>query len=176
VAMTFGADLEDVTTDPDELRRLLEPGGDGDDQAEEELAADPDPGWEPPGFGERLAGAARGKGPAPKKITAAVKKDVQGKVALLSHLVASGWQARDPLCGAAAVEAVPEFSEALTDILCDSPDIVAWFTSGGSYMKWLRLLMTLQPVATVAFQHHIAHTITLDEDAQPQDWSGYAAG
>jgi hypothetical protein len=172
MAIAFGA-LEDITTDPEGLRALLETPAESDG-GEELLAADPDPGWEQPGLGERMAGAVKGPAAGQKKVSAAVKRDVQAKLAMMSKMATGLWKARDPLCGQVAEEAIPDVSEALADILCDSPDIVAWFTSGGNYMKWLNLLMALQPVLGAVAAHHIMHTVTLEEEP-PQDWAGYAA-
>ena len=184
MGIRFGKTLEDVTTDPDALRTLLEPpvtSTDGDGVSDfgpemraDDLPPDPDPGWEEPGLGERLADKARAAagGAQPRKITAAVRRDIQAKIAMLTHLGASAWQVRDEICGAAAVQAVPEFAEALTDIVVDSPDLVAWFTSGGTYMKWFRLAMAMQPVAMAVVQHHVTHTIGEEPE---RDWSQYAA-
>ncbi len=179
MAITFGAALDDVTADPAELRLLLAGPQDEDgDEVEEELAADPDPGWGEPGLGERLIDAAKGaRGPAPKA-SAKVRRDVQAKTALMLQMLAGTWRMRDPLCGGAALDAVPEVSDALADILCDSPDVVAWFTATGGFMKWVKLAMAVQPVATMALQHHVLHTVALDEDedqAPGPDWSGYGA-
>jgi hypothetical protein len=186
MALSFGTELHDVTTDPDGLRTLLESAPAPDDAgaladgAFEPLAADPDPGWDEPGLGERIGLTGKGTAPQQRPVSRAVKKDIQGKIALAGGLLAGAWQTRDPLCGGAASDAMPAISEALTDILCDSPDVVRWFTSGGSYMKWLNLLLAVQPVLQVAVQHHVLHTADTDEppfDAQQPapDWSGYGA-
>lgn len=180
MGIRFGADLADVTADPEELRRLLESAAEddqGDDQAEEQLAADPDPGWGEPGLGERLMDAAKGSRVPPPKLSPRVRKDVQAKLGLMLSMLAGTWRMRDPLCGGTALEQVPDISDALADIICDSPDLVAWFTSTGNFMKWLKLLMAVQPVAMVGLQHHVLHTVDTEEQPEPgPDWGpGYAA-
>lgn len=186
MGIRFGRTLDDVTADADELRTLLETPvtstdsdgvpDSGPEMRDDQLPLDPDPGWEEPGLGERLADKARaaaGGGAQPRKVTAAVRRDIQAKIAMLSHLGASAWQVRDEHCGTAAVEAVPDFAEALTDIIVDSPDLVAWFTGGGGYMKWFKLAMAVQPVVMTVVQHHVTHTI--GQDKAERDWSQYAA-
>jgi hypothetical protein len=181
MALTFGETFEDITSDPDELKRLLEPEtADGLDEEDDELAADPDPGWENPSLGERLKNGAKaaagGNGLPPKKVTATVRKDVRAKVAMFLQVGASAWAVRDPLCGGAMVQAVPDVSDALTDILCDSPAMVRWLTTGGASMKWLGLAVALQPVAAAVVGHHITHSIGEDQaDLQQADWAQYAA-
>lgn len=177
MALTFGERLQDVTTDPDGLRALLEPEEPepgAQEGGEQLLAADPDPGWEDPGLGERLAAAAKGKGGPPPQVSRAVRKDVTAKVALMGTMLTGAWMLRDPLCGQVAQDQVPAVSEALADILCDSPDVVRWFTSGGNYLKWLNLLMACQPIVAAVMAHHVFHSVGTEEEQQgPADWGNY---
>ena len=85
---------------------------------------------------------------------------------------------RDPWCGTAFVHQRPAIAEALTDIVCDSADLVEWFTGpAGGFMKYLTLAAALQPVAVTIYGHHVAHTIGIGTEAEqkPQDMSRYAA-
>jgi hypothetical protein len=146
--------------------------GEGEDF---ELAKDPEP--------------KRGSGPirdaankkSPVKVTPAVRKDIRAKLALLLGLPASIVKRRDPVCGTVMLQQVPDVSDALADIMCDSPDLVAFFTSSGSgYMKWLTLATALQPVLETGFKHHVSHSIGNQENEGSgppvhQDWSRYAA-
>lgn len=173
------------------------------EQLEELIADDPEPGYQsslkeqlfgisPGGRGRR--GTARPRKtarsektpPADKPVTATIRKDIRGKVAMFLTMFGAGWSARDEHCGQALLDAIgdqttpagvsPGIATALTDILCDSPDIVAWFTTGGSYMKWLTLATTLEPVLSTLFRHHVAHTIREENEGQAgADWSMYAA-
>lgn len=175
MALTFGPELDDITADPEALGALLAgaPGEPAD------LDADPEPGWEEPrpSLRERLTGGARdsGKSARPVKVTAAVRKDVRAKTAMLLGLGAAAWSARDPYCGTVALESVDPVSDALADILCDSPDLVRWFSAGTGYMKWLTLAAALQPLAGAVVGHHVTHAVTLEPDDGQQEWAGYAA-
>lgn len=172
MALTYGAALDDVSADADELDSLLSGGKDEGDS----WTPDPDPGWDDEGpekVTEKIASKIRATAARPVRVTAAVRKDVRAKTAMLLMLGARTWAARDEYCGGAALDAVPGVSAALADILCDSPDMVRWFSAGTGYMKWLNLMMALQPVGEAVWGHHIAHTV--GEDVQPQDWSAYVA-
>lgn len=179
MALSFGNHLVDVSDDGDGLQELLQtpaPQADGDG-----FEADPTPEWDEPSLGRRLVKDAfkprhgeKKTAPAPVKVTAALRKDVQAKTALLLGMGATAWSARDAYCGGAAMEAVPDVSAALADIFCDSPDIVRWFSSGSGYLKWLNLAAALQPVAGAVWGHHIAHTQGGEADAP--GWDAYAAG
>src|SRR5579864_6384483 len=110
MALTFGSVLDDVSGDTDALEEML--SGPAPDSGGPELEADPDPGWDEPAstLAGRLGAAAKASSPKPVRVTAALKKDVQGKTAFLLAMGASAWQARDEPCGAAMLEAVPDVS------------------------------------------------------------------
>jgi hypothetical protein len=170
-AARFRAQRDGELQEPDEL--------DGLDP--EEFEEDPEP-FESRRTGVgRLLGAAKGSGTAKpakgRRPSAAIQKDVRAKTALLLSIPTTVWEARDPYCGAAAMEAVPDVSEALADIFCDSPEIVAWFTTSGSFVKWLKLAAALKEVAITIVQHHITHSIGDDEDQDETSdtWAGYVA-
>jgi hypothetical protein len=91
--------------------------------------------------------------------TVAIRKDIRGKIAFIAGLQATVWEMRDPWCGKAFKADVPQLSDALTDIICDSPDLVAWFTSGGNYMKWLNVVTALQGTGMAMWRHHIVHSV-----------------
>lgn len=132
-----------------------------------EFAPDPDPA-QPKGSGPRVP-ARR-----PVKVTAAIRADIEAKVALMLTFPAAAWAARDPFCGRVAVDVVPPTSSALADIFCGSPDAVAFFTTtGGDYMKWLQLMTALQPLAVTYYQHHIGHTIGQDDSERGGPSGGY---
>lgn len=147
----------------------------------EEFEEDPEP-FEKPSVSQRLLGGGKGSPSKPsagartRRPTATVQKDVRAKTAMLLSIPATVWQARDRYCGAAAMESVPEISDALADIFCDSPEIVAWFTSSGQFVKYLKLAASLKELTMTIFAHHVAHTIGDDvEEDQSSDWSQYVA-
>jgi hypothetical protein len=119
----------------------------------------------------------RGKA-APRRVTATVRGDISAKISLVLEVPGRVWQARDPLCGGVFVEQRPEIADALTQIVCGSPDLVAWFAGGGGqFMLWLNLMMACAPVVTVAMAHHVYRTAGEDQEdmTQPGYQQGYAA-
>jgi hypothetical protein len=142
----------------------------------EALTADPGPAHGRREWRKTAKEAPRGgRAPSAAKITAAIHKDIHAKISVGLEIPGRVWQARDPLCGGTFVEQRPAIADALTGIVCDSPDLVAWFTGpGGKFMKWLDLMMAVAPVAMVVGAHHVFHTVD-DVDAQQPDYGQYAA-
>jgi hypothetical protein len=117
--------------------------------------------------------------PSPKakvRVTAGLRKDVHAKIRFVLLPAGQAWQARDPLCGGTFVAQEPDISDALADIVCDSPDLLAWFTGpAGGFMKYFRLAMALQPVGISLWLHHIAHSELAAGDPQQHQMPAYAA-
>lgn len=174
-------DLDDVGADDAALHELLT----GGQPSEDSYLQDPDPEYGKPRLEDRIF---PDPDPAPrtaasgKRVTQTIRKDIRGKVAMLLTVAGATWSSRDATCGNALIESIPDSEQderigvatALTDLICDSPDVVKWFTTSGRYMKWLTLAMAVQPVLTTVFHHHVTHAIT-DDESTP-DWSGYGAG
>jgi hypothetical protein len=109
----------------------------------------------------------------PPKVTADVRKDIRGKTALFLTIPAAYFERRDPVCGEVALAQVPAVADDLADIFCDSPDVVAFFTStGGGFMKWLKLATDLQPVLEIMYFHHIAKSIGVQGGGPDEAWDG----
>lgn len=122
--------------------------------------------------------APRGGRNAPRKVSVTVRSDISSKISLVLEVPGRVWQARDPVCGGAFIEQRPAISDALTEIVCGSPDLVAWFTgSGGQFMLWFNLVMACWPVAMTVTAHHVYHTIGEgdQEDMTRPDYQDYAA-
>jgi hypothetical protein len=144
--------------------------------AEPEAEPEPEPAharkdWRrPSGGGKKSPGR-------PPRLTQAIRGDINGKISFALEIPGRVWAARDPVCGGTFVQQRGEIADALTEIVCQSPDLVAWFTGpGGSFMLYLNLAAACWPVATIALAHHVYHT--LDEtppDHQQPDYSRYAA-
>ena len=114
--------------------------------------------------------AATGK---PVRVTAGVRGDINAKLRFVLQVPGTIWQARDPLCGGTFIEQVPDTAEALTDIVCDSTDLVLFFTGpAGAFMRWLSVGAALMPVVQVMAAHHVYHTIEIGE---PEPAQSYAA-
>ena len=168
--------------EPDEVAPSPPPadlpgGGEGSGPVYEPGPVTPDP---PPLHGDK-GWKRSGPKSAPKKptrITAAVRGDIDAKISFALEIPGRIWQARDPVCGTVFVEQRPEISGALTEIVCQSPDLVAWFAGGGGqFMLALNLMATLWPVVTVVMAHHVYHTVELGppEPAADQPYRQYAA-
>lgn len=102
---------------------------------------------------------------APKshvRVTAAMKRDIEGKIAFGLMVTGQMWSMTDPVCGNAFLEVSPDAARDLTPILCQSPEVVRFLTKSGNYMLWVKLVMTLAPVFQVVFAHHIAKRIGMD--------------
>jgi hypothetical protein len=130
--------------------------------------------------GPRSKGTGKPRTASPVRITAALRKDIAAKVQLMLYVPGKVWETRDPYCGGMFVHQGPAIGDALTDIICQSPDLIAFFTGpAGGFMIYLNLLTSLQPVALTIWQHHIAHAIgSPAEDGQgpPRpDMAQYAA-
>lgn len=186
MTLLYGEPIADISDDEDALREFLENARGRERRAPEEspefegfeggaLESDPDPEYrERSPLEDRLMPDSLFEPPQGRAPSQRVRKDIQAKTALMLLGVAKIWQGRDGHCGAAAVEVVPDVSEKLADIFCDSPDIVRWFTASGKYMKWLDLVMALQPLGEAWFAHHVTHSA--GHGAAPVDWNAYSAG
>jgi hypothetical protein len=157
----------------DDLPDWLLNGSDGPPAPEEpEITADRPPGRisEP-----RTSGKRSGK--ANTRVTANLRKDVEAKIRFVLMPAGQAWSIRDQICGGTFLQQEPEISAALAEIVCDSPDLLAWFTGpAGGFMKYFRLLMAIQPVAMTAWAHHARHAQFMPADPnQPPQQQAYAA-
>lgn len=153
-----------------------------DDAGEPELEEDPDPGYGRESIADRLF--PDDDFDKPVRVTQALKKDVRGKLAMLLGITGAAWSNRDQICGGMLLQSIPDrvddesgeqvpgLATAIADIVCDSPDMVKWFTTSGKYMKWITLALAAQPVLTVIAGHHVMHTIT-EEPQDERDYSGF---
>ncbi len=104
------------------------------------------------------------KAPKPAvRITASVKKDIEGKVAFGLMVTGQMWAMTDPLCGNTFLDMAPDVAKKLTPILCQSPDVVRMLTKSGTYIMWVELIMALAPVFQMVFAHHVAKTVGVQQ-------------
>ena len=142
-------------------------------ESEDTEAGEPKPiGWPPAGGGQRRSQSR-------VRVTAGMRRDIDAKLRLMLMVPGKLWEIRDPLCGGTFVRQEQDIAAALTSIVCDSADLVAFFTGpAGGFMKYLELLTALQPVAMMVWAHHIAHSVELppQDGQQPlPDMARYAA-
>jgi hypothetical protein len=128
-------------------------------------------GWAAGGKGKTSArkGAAR--------VTAGVRTDINAKISFALEVPGRLWQARDPLCGGVFIAQRPEIADALTDIVCESADLVAFFAGpGGAFMRYLALGAAVMPVVQAVAAHHVYHSIEEQQgDPLAPDYDQYAA-
>lgn len=131
----------------------------------------------PPGhLSAPTGGRERGPQRRTVRVTAAVRRDITAKIKMPLFVGGKIWEARDPWCGGVFVAQADPIADALTDIVCDSADLVAFFTGpAGGFMKYLNLATALAPVAQVAWAHHIAHSIGAEGQPAQPDMARYAA-
>jgi hypothetical protein len=147
------ADAEDNTewTDADEPMPFWEITDDGTfsiADAARSVPDDPDP-----------LGGTENRQSFEIKITAAVRRDIRGKLAFMLGMTGNLWQMVDPTCGTVMLERVPEISKALVPIMCQSPDVVRWFQRASNFSLYFNLIMAVWPLISVVYAHHLAHSI-----------------
>lgn len=183
--LQYGSELEDISADEEVLAEFLgaarereeaaaDAGPDADfEPFEGEFEQDPDSDLEGEGLADRIIPDSFFDPPKGRPTAARLKKDIRAKTAMFLTIGGSVLQARDEYCGGVFLETVPDLSDKLAAIFCDSPDIVKWFTASGKYMKWLDLAVCLQPFGKALVSHHITHSV--DEVQAEPDWTVYAA-
>ena len=157
------------------------PGGPPTREPRPEPPPEPEPGEdEPPAHARREWGRTTRtrpqKGKLPR-VTQAIRGDIDAKISFALEIPGRVWQARDPVCGGVFVEQRAEMAGALTEIVCQSPDLVAWFAGGGGqFMLWLNVMAAAWPVVTVVMAHHVYHSVEAAPEAGPApDYRQYAA-
>jgi hypothetical protein len=89
-----------------------------------------------------------------------IRADINAKVSMPLEIGGTIWAARDGLCGGVFLTQRPQIADALTDIICESPDLVAWFTGPASgFMRYLNLAGALWPVVEMIGAHHVYHSV-----------------
>jgi hypothetical protein len=160
---------EDILEEPAPVPRQHAGAGPGEDWEPE---PDPEPAHLNPEKGKRT----RQPTTRPVRVTASVRRDVEAKIRFVAVPAGRMWAARDQVCGGTFVEQEPEISSALAEIVCDSPDLLNWFTGpSGKYMKFFNLFMAALPVGMAVTSHHLVRHPEQAEDFQAPDYSQYAA-
>lgn len=129
------------------------------DHAAESTPNDPEPA--------DLDGNAAKPYSPPIKITASVRKDIEGKLAFMLGMTANLVQISDATCGGALMEQTPAIAHKLTPILCQSPGVVKWFKSGTNFLMYVDFIMALAPVITTVYTHHMVKSNPQVPDAVP---------
>lgn len=103
----------------------------------------------------------------PVKVTAAVRRDIEGKVAFWLLIPAEPWMRVDPYCGKAYADSIEDIAVKMTPLLCQSPAIVRWFGKSTTFIQVTELAMACRPVAEAVIAHHVTKRIVLDSLGQP---------
>jgi hypothetical protein len=107
----------------------------------------------------------------PLRITRAIRKDIEGKLAWMISMGATMWSIQDPYCGTVMLDSTPGIAAKLTPILCQSPDVVKWFRKSSNAALYVDLMIALTPVLQAIYAHHIAK----QREANPfEGWEGGA--
>ena len=119
-----------------------------------------------PGSAHLLRGRKPRREPKPKqpppKVTTAVRRDIEGKVAFWLLIPAEPWMRVDPYCGKAFADNIDEIARKATPLLCQSPAVVRWFAKSTTFIQVTELAMACRPVAEAIIAHHITRRVSLD--------------
>jgi hypothetical protein len=112
-------------------------------------------------------------------VTKQVAEDIQGKLAFLMSMPTAMLMPLDPVCFPIMQDNIPRITAALVPLICQSPDMVKFFTKSGGFIMWLNLGVALWPVIQVIIAHHLTKSISLDENGKvsqnTRDFTQYAA-
>jgi hypothetical protein len=94
------------------------------------------------------------------KVTAAVRRDVEGMLAFTFGMGGQMWQMVDPTCGTVMLEMGPNLAKKYTPIICQSPSAVKFLTKSGKFALYLDAAIATFPLVQVVIAHHITKTIS----------------
>ena len=103
--------------------------------------------------------------PAPK-VTAAIRRDIEGKVAFWLLIPSEPWMRVDPYCGKAYADSINDIAVKATPLLCQSPAVVRWFSKSTTFIQVTELAMACRPVAEAIIAHHVTKRIMLDKNGK----------
>jgi hypothetical protein len=98
----------------------------------------------------------------------ALEKELTDELTMFIQLASAPLILRDPVCAGAVQENAGEIAAATAAILIDHKRAVAFLQSGGSMMKYIKLVMALSPVVLTVRAHHFA--------GEMENANGYSAG
>ena len=115
------------------------------------------------GRGRRRPDRAAPEDKPPVKVTAAVRRDIAGKMAFWLSIPAEPWIRIDPYCGQAYADSIDQIALKAAPVMCLSPDVVRWFAKSSTFLMVTELMMACRPPVEAIIAHHITRRITLDE-------------
>ena len=108
----------------------------------------------------------------PIKITKAVQADITGKLAFWLSIPAEPWLRVDPYCGGAYAGQVDEIAVKMAPLICQSPDLVRWFSKSTTFIMWTELGIAVRPVVEAIIAHHVTKRIALDSNGEAVEVAG----
>lgn len=108
----------------------------------------------------------------PPKVTPAMRRDIEGKVAFWLLIPSEPWMRVDPYCGKAYADSIEDIAVKMTPLLCQSPAVVKWFAKSTTFIQVTELAMACRPVAEAIIAHHVTKRITLDSLGNAVEVSG----
>lgn len=93
------------------------------------------------------------------KVTAAVRRDVEGMLAFAFGMSGQMWSMVDPPCGTMMLEIGPNLAKKYTPIICQSPSAVKFLTKSGKFAMYLDAAIATFPLLQIVIAHHITKTI-----------------
>lgn len=115
----------------------------------------------------------------PVRITAAVRRDIEGKLAFWGSVGVDMWALVDPYCADAAASCLAKSARTATPLICQSPQLVEFFTRASGFMLWTEFLLSLKPLLVAFAAHHVTKSVRHPDAGElagdPADWSAYSA-
>jgi hypothetical protein len=117
-------------------------------------------------------------GRAEVRVTQAVRRDIEGKLAFWLALFGDAWNMLDPYCAGVFAQNVDELARKATPLICQSPDAVRLFTKSATWVLWTELGIAAKPVLMAIVAHHITRSAGRQAaetgETVASDWSAYS--
>lgn len=127
----------------------------------ETVDADPDPADEP----KRVT----------RKPSARITKSVQETIEAYLGILATGWAMRDPYCGSIALDHYENIAAKAAPLLAKNPIVVKYLTTGSNFKEAMDLALAMLPVIQAVYAHHMAHSVTIEQNEPKQNYNEYVA-
>jgi len=92
-------------------------------------------------------------------LTGTQKKDIEAKLLFWLELGTMMLAPLDQVCVPVASQHAPNIAKKMLPIICQSEEMVQWFTKAGNFALWADLAMACWPVISAIIAHHITKTI-----------------
>jgi hypothetical protein len=100
------------------------------------------------------------------KVTAAVRRDVEGMLAFSFGMSGQMWSMIDPICGGKMLDMGPVLAKKYTPIVCQSPSAVKFLTKSGKWALYMDAAVATWPLVQVVIAHHLARSVSVGANGQ----------